>query len=411
MDRRESFLKKHLNVPNDMTTNNELANNYIDTFFVNYELNKLDISHPDLINLLIIFIFSFAVLLTTSKSDYKSNDILSILHTDQLRGLAIFFVVLGHLWVHVSKTKAQIILSGDAVSLFLLLSGFGLVISAKNRKQSFLDFCSKRIKRVMFPYWIATTLILILDYIILNKTLPVNSLLVTFIGINTKTELTSLDYVRWFITFVLLWYILFYVIFIKFQNIYSIHLLLGIAFILLPINYYIFHFSWYQFFSFPIGCALSAYYDKFMLKYKNNNFLFISLSIAGLLYILIYKILMSYGYINDKIIYSVPNILLSYLSEANSLIFGISIILISGKLVNKGFKSNLLLILGRYSYEIFLLHGVFLIKYNPVIKDNSPIAAIVQFIIFLLFATVISSLMFAATKSLYVKKSGYYRHE
>ena len=61
------------------------------------------------------------------------------------------------------------------------------------------------------PYWNATFAILSLDYIILRKSLPFGSALMTLLGINFQPELCDLDHARWFVTFLLLWYILFYV--------------------------------------------------------------------------------------------------------------------------------------------------------------------------------------------------------
>ena len=189
-----------------MGINSEIIHEYVIKYFKNYEIIKLEIFHPDYVNLLIILMFIIVATLTIKKDESNSsgNGLLSISHTDQLRGLAIFFVVLGHLWVHASKTSAQIILSGDAVSLFLLLSGFGLAISTKNKIIGFKEFCLKRIKRVMLPYWLVTIFIIMLDYLILGRTLQFDSLLMTFSGINTRIELRNVDYVRWFITFILL---------------------------------------------------------------------------------------------------------------------------------------------------------------------------------------------------------------
>ncbi len=112
-----------------MDINSAIKPYFVGDMFANYEINKLAIIHPDLLNLLIIALFFCVVVVTAKKEESVSRQLLSRLHTDQLRGVGIFFVVLGHLWVHVSKTKSQIVLSGDSVSLFLILSGFGLADS------------------------------------------------------------------------------------------------------------------------------------------------------------------------------------------------------------------------------------------------------------------------------------------
>ncbi len=377
--------------------------NYIN----NYEMIKLDIVNPNYSNFLLIFLFLVFIALTTRRINInlEKNELLSVLHTDQLRGIAIFFVVLGHLWVHVSKTKPHIILSGDSVSLFLFLSGFGLAISTRNNPIGFKNFCFKRIKRVMIPYWIVTILILILDLLILGRILKLDSLLMTIFGINTRLELTKLDYVRWFVTFILLWYLVFYVFLLKYRTKFSSLLLLVIAFVLLPLNYYFFHFGWYQFFSFPIGCLMAIHYEIAADIFNKYSRKLIILGIIGVCYVLFYKILMSYENFSSVITKSIPNLLLSYYSDWNSLILVLSCIILTNKFIEKGFYSKFLLFLGKYSYEIFLLHGVFLIKYNPIIRDKNTLLLSFQFLMLLLFVIAISVLTYKTNRLFYEKKA------
>ena len=375
-------------------------------FFQNYEHIKLVVTQPDYVNLLITILFVALIIATIKKDKFEENvdRFLSKSHTDQLRGIAIFFVVLGHLWVHVSKIKPQVILSGDSVALFLVLSGFGLAMSTLNKRICLKDFCFKRIKRVMVPYWLVTIIILSLDYLILDRTLKLDSLLMTVLGINTRIELTHLDYVRWFVTFVLLWYFLFYIFLLNTRSSASSPLLLIIALLLVPLNYYFLHFEWYQFFSFPAGILLAIHKEKLMAFRRNNKTLSMALSIFGIFYVLFYKILMSHQGIYLKVTELIPNILLVYYSEWNSLILCFSSLILTGHIVERGFNSNILLFLGKYSYEIFLLHGVFLIKYNPIIKDQSIFLVSFQFSLLFISVSIVSVLIYKAHNSFYDKK-------
>lgn len=388
-----------------MDINSAIKPHFVGDMFANYEINKLAIIHPDLLNLLIIALFFCVVTVTAKKEESVSRELLSRLHTDQLKGVGIFFVVLGHLWVHVSKTKAQIVLSGDSVSLFLILSGFGLYISSKNKIQPFKEFCLKRIKRVMIPYWIATSLILLLDFIILNRTLSINNFILTTVGINTSVALRQLDYARWFVTFILLWYILFYVFFVKFNNNFSQIIFVVISIILLPLNYYLLHFGWYQFISFPVGCLLAINLDKIKSLCQKNNVILV-LSVVGIIYVLSYKLLLSNGLINNIITNSIPNILLSYIGDVNSVVMSVSIIFITWNIIStRGVTSNILVLLGKYSYEIFLIHGVFLIKYNPAIKNSDNILLILQFAILFMFIFLVSFIISNMHNIFYAKKT------
>ncbi len=362
-------------------------------FFTNYETIKLDVVQPNVVNLLLIILF-IAVTVMSSKKNViagNSNILLSVSHTEQLKGIGIFFVVLGHLWVHVSSAKPQIVLSGEAVSLFLVLSGFGLVSSCRDKMYSFKEFFIKRIKRVMLPYWIITTFILIIDYFLLGRKLQIVNLLMTYIGINTNVELWHLDYARWFVTFILLQYLLFFLAFQLFRtNKYKMFFLFGSAFVLLPMDYYIFQFGWYQFFAFPAGCMLAFYYKDFISFFnKNENKIIISALICTT-YVLLFKIIMRYGPVKLMITSIVPNIFLTYIFDINSLVISLAIVFVSCSFIKFGSSSKFLLFLGKYSYEIFLIHGVILVRYNPVIISRNTYALTGQFYLFLILVISIS---------------------
>lgn len=372
---------------------------YLGNYLLNFQVNKLDVVCPNLANILIISFFFGLVGVTSTKVATESNWLLSIRHTEQLKGLAIFFVVLGHLWVHVAKTKATIVFAGDAVALFLMLSGFGLSLSTRNKKLEFKKFCSRRIKRVMVPYWVATIVILSFDRLFLSRQLSVGSALMTFLGINLSSELRDLDYARWFVTFILVWYGLFFWAYTAMAtNRYAIYLLC-ISVVLLPINYYFLHFGWYQFFSFPIGCLCAIIYDKLVEVFREKERLLLTISFVGLSYALSYKLMLSDDGINRIIYKYIPNILLAYLYDLNGLIVSSAVIAISGGLVIRGYRSKMLLFLGKYSYEIFLVHGVFLVKYNPIIKDPGTLALIVEFSLFMAFVSMFAILIFNISSS------------
>ena len=133
------------------------------SLFNNYEIIKLDIKEPNQTNAMIIIALVFFCAITSKKSK-TSPSFLSPLQTDQLRGLSIILVILGHLWVHVSNQKPLLIFSGEAVAIFLLLSGFGLTRSEKKGQTNPKTFLYRRLKRIYIPYWWATFFILTADY-------------------------------------------------------------------------------------------------------------------------------------------------------------------------------------------------------------------------------------------------------
>jgi membrane-bound acyltransferase YfiQ involved in biofilm formation len=176
--------------------------------FHNYETTRLFIPNVTYNNIFIILIFLVLGLLSVKKS---STVFLDRIQTNQLKGFAIIMVVLGHLWVHVSQKQALPVYGSYSVALFLYLSGFGLTRSAYKRKLSLKDFCIRRISRVMIPYWIVTLLILFFDYVLLDKLYSAKETILTLSGLNLDRAIRDIDYSRWYITSLLVSYILFFV--------------------------------------------------------------------------------------------------------------------------------------------------------------------------------------------------------
>ena len=137
-------------------------------FLNNYETLKLVVKHPELSNLLIFVLFLCVCCVCWKKTEPQK--LLSKYQTDQLRGLAIILVIIGHLWEHVADAAPQMLFPDDGVSLFLLISGYGLMTSHKDKPRMSLVFLRRRLRRLMVPYWIITAFLLALDYLLLGRT-------------------------------------------------------------------------------------------------------------------------------------------------------------------------------------------------------------------------------------------------
>jgi len=85
-----------------------------------------------------------------------------------------------------------------------------------------------------------------------------------------------------------------------------------------------------------------------------------------------------------------PSIVFKALEEANSILFSFSLVIILAALGMKGYHSTFLCFCGTISYELFLLHGAFLIKYNPIIIRDNTVLLPFSFIIFLLCLSAMS---------------------
>jgi membrane-bound acyltransferase YfiQ involved in biofilm formation len=373
--------------------------------FQNYEYTKLAVSSPDSVNHIILFLFAVAAILSLKKDQAAAGVPIGRIQTDQLKGVAIFLVIVGHLWVHVADHMAHIVLSGDGVAVFLMLSGYGLTMSWDTRQKVTLrSFFTKRLIRVMIPYWIATAMIFILDWVLLNRRLGNVEIAMTVVGLNITRSLTHLDYVRWFVTFILLWYVLFYFARRYLAPARAVCLLLMAGVPLLPLNYYVLHLEWYQFFAFPIGCAAAVYHPQIIAMYQKNRRLMLILALTTVAVILTYKASLQDENIHALIFTSVPNIVLAYFHDTVSIMLGIAALVLSLRFGETGYYSRLLAIMGRYSYELFLLHGVLLIKYNPIVASTDTPGLVGEFVLYMLFLSLFAYLLSKATGLFHAKQ-------
>ncbi len=329
---------------------------------------------------LLLAIIAFSIAISKKK---KQENFWDKNTTDQVRGLAILMVVLGHLWVHVAKHGAKLIMSGDGVAIFLVLSGYGITKSLTDRCTPLSIFVARRINRVMLPYWLSTFGILLLDYLILNRIYPISHVFLSLIGVNLFGIMHHFDYVRWFITFQLFWYIAAVTIYRGINFSHPSIVMLGVGSLFFFLDYYILKFGWYQFFAFPVGCLIA---DKQMaLKLllsrvgKKKTWCFFLLMILAFLYLK--------SYVWTIFVEGWPSVCVRGGKDLISVIFSLSLI---GLLDISQTYSRFLIFCGKFSYQIFLLHGVFLVKYNPFFQFFSlPIA----FVVYLAFIFTISWIM------------------
>ena len=356
--------------------------------FNNYEITKLQVSNPDMSNMLI---FLFLLAITVATSHKSESELLDRSQTNQLKGLAILFVILGHLWVHVSQATPAIYFSAEAVGIFFFLSGYGLTLSNQKRVLGLKEYLTRRVKRVMIPYWFATIFILLMDFFLLDRTYGIRDIISTFSGINVTLTTRHIDYVRWYITLLLVWYFLFFLVRNHLAGMSGILFLFFSASVLFIADYYIFHFGWYQLFSFPAGC-LAGKYRKVLFKILGNRLKEAAI-LAGILFIfyIYYK-----ANLSSALSLSVPWIVYKFIGEILTVLFTVCFVIFVAMYGVVFGKSYFLQFIGIVSYELFLLHGAFLVKYNPVISNGDTLVLLLQFVVFLFF---ISAISWVANKS------------
>jgi peptidoglycan/LPS O-acetylase OafA/YrhL len=214
----------------------------------------------------------------------------------------------------------------------------------------------------MLPYWCATVVVVALDAVILERILPSTDLALTLIGINVSDPTRHLDYARWFVTFILLWYVLFYLAMLLKDKagLDPLILLFSCGLVFFLFDHYVYSFA-YQEFAFPVGCALARYRDEIRSRFERARGRWVVSAVALLAGGVLYKALM-------PVLYPAlwPMLFFRFSFQVTSIAIAAGFIIILGRFGALGQFSRTLALLGVLSYELFLLHGPLLIKYNPV---------------------------------------------
>ncbi len=358
------------------------------SYFGNYQTVKLAQSGVEAQNLLLLGLFFALILLTLRKSEPTA--FLSPAQSLQLRGFVSMLVVIGHLWTHVTREHALLVSHGETVFLFLFLSGLGLTMSFRKGHTDDGWFAKRRLVRVMVPYWIITAVLLPLDWFLLGRGYSAGELLMTLAGINTTTRLNHIDYGRWYVTFLLIWYGLFFLSYHLLRGKRAGWVLFGGSLLLFFVyrQYAIAH----QFFAFPLGCLVAERYTAVAAFFKRYERPLVLIAGGLLLFVVFFKLLLL-PWLYLSVPYAAGPFLL--LQEGENLLFAAAICIIMGAAGERGYESRLLVLCGTVSYEVFLIHGALLIKYNPVFPhiDTALAGMIPAFLLWAVFLYAVARLV------------------
>ena len=132
------------------------------------------------------------------------------------RTIGMFFVILVHLCQQSANRDtvalAQFFITG--VTIFMIITGYCYGLKAKNRDypNSYIRWVISRGGKILIPYYITVSIVVILDAIILCETIGISQLLILIFGIQDFSgdifyRITGLGHL-WYITFVLMSYVL-----------------------------------------------------------------------------------------------------------------------------------------------------------------------------------------------------------
>ncbi len=341
---------------------------------------RLFVDDPVLQTALFSIVFFLALIFVkVDKSEGFSKEL-----TNQLKGVSILGIVLGHIGYFLSSDSRFLypfsIISGVGVNLFLFLSGFGLAMSQLGRAIGPLAFYKKRLLRLYLPIWIVMTAFLMLDLLLLQRSYPTEEIVKNYLGLFTSANPAfSFNSPLWYFTLILFYYLVFPWVFFKRIVLISplLILLLSLLLVRLPLpisqdNYQLFKLHLW---AFPLGVALALFKDRF--RFSVNRFLsYCLLAVCGLVF--------SYTAVHSGVGEGIDKEQLLSLVTMFSLIGIFFLSRLSFKLFSW---------FGVYSYEVYLIHWPLLTRFN-IFSGMPPFLMVtLELILFLLLGFLIQRLV------------------
>ena len=167
-------------------------------------------------NLIVIAILIAVVLFTFKRA--KHTDLFPISVTQELKGLGILTVVFAH-FAYMLVTNADFlfplsIIAGVGVDLFLFMSGYGLTVGMLKKPLPIFEFYKRRVIKIFIPFWVALILIFAANAIFLDIHYTVPYMIQSLLGwFPTAEGFDDVNSPFWYITWMMMFYVLFPLVF------------------------------------------------------------------------------------------------------------------------------------------------------------------------------------------------------
>ena len=345
-------------------------------------------------NLIVIAILVAVILFTFKKSQH--NDLFPISVTQELKGLGILTVVFAH-FAYMLVTNPNFlhplsIIAGVGVDLFLFMSGYGLTVGMMKKPLPTFEFYKRRAIKIFIPFWVVLILIFAANAIFLDIHYSVPYMIQSLLGwFPTAEGFNDVNSPFWYITWMMMFYILFPLVFIASKPWLSAIILAVIATIIGVYNPLEMGDIWLHrlhtvVFSLGIIFAWLLFEtkdkeNKFVIYLKNfrnnpNNSLVRYIVIALMFVVVVYMSLhttanhwptltafLGKGYFVDQF--------------TSIVIMFAFIVIFSLKKVDNKFLS----IYGLYSFEVYLIHWPLMARYDVFFDIFPAWAAVVAWMV------------------------------
>ena len=354
----------------------------------------MQINVPDPISQTIIFslLLAAGILLLLKKSTAGT---MTTTQTNQLKGLAILMVIFSHVGYFLSTDTRFLyplsVAGGVGVNLFLFLSGYGLTISSIKNKLSIGSFYKKRLSRIFWPMWLVISILLLMDYFLLGINYPLISIIQSYLGFFPDAQIFKvLNSPLWYFTLILFYYLIFPLVFLKSKPLISSIIILAASFFLvnqnLPVDKDVLKLYKLHLLAFPLGMVFVSLLGWFA-NFKPNYARYFKYPL-----IIILTILIGFSAINSHVGEGIIREQLSSLVTMFSL---------TGLVLVLPIQSRVLILLGIYSYEIYLIQWPLMQRFDLLYKNMPAAFATIAYLILY----VIIGLALHKVSSTYLKRA------
>ncbi len=343
-------------------------------------------------NLIVIAILIAVVLFTFKRA--KHTDLFPVSVTQELKGLGILTVVFAH-FAYMLVTNADFlfplsIIAGVGVDLFLFMSGYGLTVGMLKKPLPILEFYKRRVIKIFIPFWVAIILIFAANAIFLDIHYSVPYMIQSLLGwFPTAEGFADVNSPFWYITWMMMFYVLFPLVFSTKRPWLSAIILAVIATLIGVYNpldmgdnwLHRLHtvafslgivFAWLLFETKDKENKLVVYLKEFRNKAKFTPYIVIALMLGVVVYMSLHTTanhwptltaILGKGYFVDQL---------------TSIVIMFAFIVIFSL---KKFDNKFLSIYGLYSFEVYLIHWPLIGRYDIFFDIFPAWAAVIAWLI------------------------------
>ena len=341
----------------------------------------------------VVIAFAILVLFTTLKQSTHS-DVFPVSVTNELKGLGILTVVFAH-FAYMKVTNADFlfplsIIAGVGVDLFLFMSGFGLTVGMLKRPMKTVDFYKKRVIKIFIPFWIALIIMFIADALFMDKTYSVGYIIKSMLGFfPTADGFGDVNSPFWYITWMIMFYLLYTLVFFKDKPWLSAIILAVIATIIGTFNLFDLGSNWLHRLhtvAFSMGIILAWLlqvkegeknrFIEYIKDFRDNS--------KDMKYIVIAIMFVIVFYVSQRTGAGSWPILTSILGQGffvEQLMSIVIMLAFTVIFILKKVDSKFLTMYGVYSYEVYLIHWPLMAKYDIFFVYLPAWAAVIAWLV------------------------------